>query len=48
VRWVVLCSSMVLWVLLYFFWNMSKHELAPNEDQGVIFGIVQSAPEATL
>ena len=48
VRWVVLCSSMVLWVLLYFFWNMSKHDLAPNEDQGVIFGIVQSAPEATL
>ncbi|MBV8100454.1 MAG: efflux RND transporter permease subunit, partial [Verrucomicrobia bacterium] len=48
VSWVVLCSSMVLWVLLYFFWNMSKHELAPNEDQGVIFGIVQSAPEATL
>jgi multidrug efflux pump len=48
VRWVVLCSSIVLWVLLYFFWTMSKHELAPNEDQGVIFGIVQSAPEATL
>ena len=48
VRWVVLCSSMVLWVLLYFFWTMSKHELAPTEDQGVIFGIVQSAPEATL
>jgi multidrug efflux pump len=48
VRWVVLCSSMVLWVLLYFFWNMSKHDLAPSEDQGVIFGIVQSAPEATL
>src|ERR1700756_883281 len=48
VRWVVLCSSVVLWVLLYFFWNMSKHDLAPNEDQGVIFGIVQSAPEATL
>ena len=39
---------MVLWVLLYFFWTMSKHELAPTEDQGVIFGIVQSAPEATL
>jgi multidrug efflux pump len=48
VRWVVLCSSMVLWALLYFFWTMSKHELAPTEDQGVIFGIVQSAPEATL
>jgi multidrug efflux pump len=48
VRWVVLCSSVVLWGLLYFFWTMSKHELAPSEDQGVIFGIVQSAPEATL
>src|SRR6202008_1536714 len=48
VRWVVLGFAIVLWLLLMPFWNMSKHELAPNEDQGVIFGIVQSAPEATL
>jgi len=48
VRWVVLSASVVLWLLLYPFWNLSKHELAPTEDQGVIFGIVQSAPEATL
>jgi multidrug efflux pump len=48
VRWVVLGFAVVLWLLLTPFWNMSKHDLAPNEDQGVIFGIVQSAPEATL
>ena len=48
VKWVVLGSAVVLWSLLLPFWNMSKHELAPTEDQGVIFGIIQSAPEATL
>ena len=48
VRWVVLGFAMVLWLLLLPFWNLSKHELAPTEDQGVIFGIVQPAPEATL
>ena len=48
VSWVVLPAAVVLWLLLYPFWNMSKHELAPREDQGVIFGVVNSAPEATL
>ena len=48
VKWVVLGFAMVLWLLLLPFWNLSKHELAPTEDQGVIFGIVQPAPEATL
>jgi multidrug efflux pump len=48
VKWVVLGFAMLLWLLLLPFWNLSKHELAPTEDQGVIFGIVQPAPEATV
>ncbi|MBV9274818.1 MAG: efflux RND transporter permease subunit, partial [Verrucomicrobia bacterium] len=48
VKWVVIGFAVVLWLLLVPFWNMSKHDLAPTEDQGVVFGIVQSAPEATL
>ncbi len=35
----------ILTVPLYMF---SAKELAPNEDQGVIFGIVESAPNATI
>jgi len=30
------------------FYMFSQHELAPQEDQGVIFGIVQAAPNNTL
>ena len=30
------------------FYMMSMHELAPQEDQGVVFGIVQSPADATL
>jgi multidrug efflux pump len=33
---------------MFVFLAMSKNELAPKEDQGVIFGIVQSAPDSTL
>lgn len=45
----------VIWVLAFLvgvlfipFWMMSPQELAPMEDQGVMFGIVQSQPDATL
>jgi multidrug efflux pump len=48
VKWVVIGFAVILWLLLLPFWNMSKHDLAPTEDQGVVFGIVQSAPEATI
>ena len=30
------------------FYLFSQKELAPNEDQSVVFGIVQAAPNATL
>src|SRR5439155_183920 len=42
----------VLWgvvlLLIVPFYMFSQRELAPNEDQGVVFGIVQAAPNATL
>jgi multidrug efflux pump len=42
----------VLWgivvLLIPPFYMFSQHELAPAEDQGVIFGIVQSSANATL
>ncbi|HXH28966.1 MAG TPA: efflux RND transporter permease subunit, partial [Candidatus Polarisedimenticolia bacterium] len=34
--------------LIVPFYLFSQRELAPKEDQGVVFGIVQSAPNATL
>jgi len=43
---------LTLWVLVSLlvvpFYLFSQKELAPHEDQGVIFGIVQAAPNATL
>jgi multidrug efflux pump len=42
----------VLWaivtLLIVPFYMFSQRELAPAEDQGVVFGVVQSAPNATL
>jgi multidrug efflux pump len=48
VKWVGLGVAIVLWGLLWPFWTSSSHELAPTEDQGILFGAMQSAPEATL
>jgi multidrug efflux pump len=43
---------LVLWgivvALIPVFYMFSQRELAPNEDQGVVFGIIQAAPNATL
>ncbi len=35
-------------LLIYPFYMFSNRELAPTEDQSIVFGIVQSAPNATL
>ncbi len=45
---VVIIFALLVSPLILAFWVMSQHELAPKEDQGVVFGIVQSAPDATL
>jgi multidrug efflux pump len=43
---------LVLWAIVAFltvpFYLFSQRELAPTEDQSVVFGIVQAAPNATL
>ena len=45
-------AVLVLWIgvllLIIPFYLFSMQELAPNEDQSIVFGIVQSAPNATL
>jgi multidrug efflux pump len=45
---VIIVFSLIMWPLILAFWMFSQHEDAPTEDQGVVFGIVQSAPDATL
>ena len=39
---------MIVVLLAVPFYMFSQHELAPQEDQSVVFGIVQAAPNATL
>ncbi|MBV9127048.1 MAG: efflux RND transporter permease subunit [Verrucomicrobia bacterium] len=41
-------AAIVIVFFLPIFYIMSAKELAPKEDQGVIFGIIQAAPNSTL
>jgi multidrug efflux pump len=45
---VVLVLWLIIAVLIVPFYMFSQRELAPAEDQGVVFGVVQAAPNATL
>jgi multidrug efflux pump len=47
-RPVVLVLWLIIAVLIVPFYMFSQRELAPAEDQGVVFGVVQAAPNATL
>jgi multidrug efflux pump len=47
-RPVVLALWAIVAVLMVPFYMFSQHELAPAEDQGVVFGVIQSAPNSTL
>jgi multidrug efflux pump len=47
-RPVVLLVWAVVVVLIVPFYLLSQRELAPSEDQGVVFGIVQASPNSTL
>ena len=48
-RWIVTAvAAFVVIVFIPGFWMFSMKELAPKEDQGVVFGIVQAPPNATL
>ncbi|MFZ0734258.1 MAG: efflux RND transporter permease subunit [Candidatus Sulfotelmatobacter sp.] len=47
-RPVVLTLWAIVAVLMIPFYMFSQHELAPAEDQGVVFGVIQSAPNSTI
>ena len=47
-RWAVIAFCAVIGLLWAPFLMFSKNELAPNEDQGFIFGIVKAPANATL
>src|SRR5512141_753938 len=47
-RPVVLTLWIIVAALMIPFYMFSQRELAPAEDQGVVFGVVQSSPNATL
>ena len=47
-RWAVIAFCSVIGLLWAPFLMFSKNELAPNEDQGFIFGIVKAPANATL
>jgi len=47
-RPVVLTLWAIVAVLMIPFYMFSQHELAPAEDQGVVFGVIQASANATL
>jgi len=47
-RPVVIVLWLIVIALIGPFYMLSQQELAPPEDQGVVFGVVQAAPNATL
>jgi multidrug efflux pump len=47
-RAVVLGVWVIVGLLVVPFYLFSQHELAPAEDQGVVFGVVQASPNSTL
>jgi multidrug efflux pump len=47
-RPVVLTLWAIVAALMIPFYMFSQHELAPSEDQGVVFGVIQSSANSTL
>src|SRR5438094_1091956 len=47
-RPVVLVLWLIVALLIVPFYLFSQKELAPAEDQGVVFGVIQAAPNATI
>ena len=47
-RPVVLTLWIIVALLIVPFYMFSQRELAPAEDQGFVFGVVQASPNATL
>lgn len=47
-RPVVLTLWVIVAALMVPFYMFSQHELAPDEDQGVVFGVIQASPNSTI
>ena len=47
-RFVTAILAVLVTLLVPIFYFLSAKELAPKEDQGVVFGIVQAAPNSTI
>jgi multidrug efflux pump len=48
IRWTILVASIGVALTAIPLYSMSRKELAPTEDEGIVFCVVQSAPDATL
>ncbi len=46
--WLVVIAAIALCALAPPLYRSSKKELAPTEDEGIVFAVVQTAPDATL
>lgn len=46
--WAVVIASLAICALAPPLYQHSKKELAPTEDEGIVFAVVQTAPDATL
>ncbi|MGD9692964.1 MAG: efflux RND transporter permease subunit [Phycisphaerales bacterium] len=48
VWWLVVIAAIAMCALAPPLYKSSKKELAPTEDEGIVFAVVQTAPDATL
>ncbi|MBN8643917.1 MAG: efflux RND transporter permease subunit [Planctomycetes bacterium] len=48
VRWPIALAAVAIAVAAYPLYTKSRSELAPTEDEGIVFTYVQSAPDASL
>ncbi|MBS0191819.1 MAG: efflux RND transporter permease subunit [Phycisphaerales bacterium] len=47
-RWAVAIAAVLITIAGYPLYTMSRGELAPTEDEGVVFTVLQSSPDASL
>ena len=47
-RWTMALAAVLIAAAAYPLYTMSRSELAPTEDEGIVFTVVQSAPDASL
>ncbi|MBY0113362.1 MAG: efflux RND transporter permease subunit [Phycisphaerales bacterium] len=47
-RWAVVIGALLITAAGYPLYKFSRSELAPTEDEGIVFTVIQSAPDASL